>query len=83
MEFERLGYTFRYFFDADVDELGHVDVEGFDVYDGDVLIAELNFLTKDEIDAMDDETLEGLIEDSEMLVKIQNNWEELTGDDED
>lgn len=83
MEFERLGYTFRYFFDADVDELGHVDVEGFDVYDDDVLIAELNFLTKDEIDAMDDETLEGLIEDSEMLVKIQNNWEELTGDDED
>ena len=62
--FERLGYTFRYFFDADVDELGHVDVEGFDVYDGDVLIAELNFFTKDEIDELDDETLEELIDDN-------------------
>ncbi len=64
MEFERIGYRFRYFFDADVDELGHVDVEGFDVYDGDVLIAELNFFTKEEIDEMDDETLYLLIDDN-------------------
>lgn len=63
-EFERIGYRFRYFFDADVDELGHVDVEGFDVYDGDVLIAELNFFTYEEIDEMDDETLYLLIEDN-------------------
>lgn len=63
-EFERIGYRFRYFFDADVDELGHVDVEGFDVYDGDVLIAELNFFTEEEIDKMDDETLYLLIEDN-------------------
>lgn len=63
-EFERIGYRFRYFFDADVDELGHVDVEGFDVYDGDELIAELNFFTKQEIDEMDDETLYLLIEDN-------------------
>lgn len=63
-EFERIGYRFRYFFDADVDELGHVDVEGFDVYDGDVLIAELNFFTYEEIDKMDDETLYLLIEDN-------------------
>ena len=63
-EFERIGYRFRYFFDADVDELGHVDVEGFDVYDGDELIAELNFFTKEEIDEMDDETLYLLIDDN-------------------
>ena len=62
-EFERIGYRFRYFFDADVDELGHVDVDGFDVYDGDVLIAELNFFTKEEIDKMNDETLKLLIND--------------------
>lgn len=63
IEFERIGYRFRYFFDADVKELGHVDVEGFDVYDGDVLIGELNFFTKEEIDKMDDETLYLLIDD--------------------
>ena len=63
-EFERIGYRFRYFFDADVDELGHVAVEGFDVYDGDELIAELNFFTKEEIDEMDDETLYLLIDDN-------------------
>lgn len=62
IEFERIGYRFRYFFDADVDELGHIDVEGFDVYDGDELIAELDFFTKKEIDEMDDETLDELIE---------------------
>lgn len=64
IEFERIGYRFRYFFDADVEELGHVDVEGFDVYDGDELIAELNFFTKEEIDEMDDETLNELIDDN-------------------
>lgn len=64
IEFERIGYRFRYFFDADVDELWHMDVEGFDVYDGDVLIAELNFFTKEEIDKMDDETLKLLIDDN-------------------
>lgn len=64
IEFERIGYRFRYFFDADVEELGHVDVEGFDVYDGDELIAELNFFTEDEIDEMDDETLNELIDDN-------------------
>lgn len=63
-EFERIGYRFRYFLDVDVDELGHVDVEGFDVYDGDVLIAELNFFTYEEIDEMDDETLYLLIDDN-------------------
>lgn len=64
MEFERLGYRFKYFFDADVDEMGHIDVEGFDVYDeDDNLIAELNFFTKEDIDEMEDWEVSELIEE--------------------
>ena len=64
MEFERLGYRFKYFFDADVDEMGHIDVEGFDVYDeDDNLIAELNFFTKEDIDEMEDWEVNELIEE--------------------
>lgn len=64
MEFERLGYKFKYFFDADVDEMGHIDVEGFDVYDeDDNLIAELNFFTKEDIDEMEDWEVSELIEE--------------------
>ena len=59
--FNRLGYHFRYFFDCDVDGLGHVDVEGFDVYDGDTLISEIDFITREEIEEMDDETLLAVI----------------------
>lgn len=64
MEFERLGYKFKYFFDADVDEMGHIDVEGYDVYDeDDNLIAELNFFTKEDIDEMEDWEVSELIEE--------------------
>lgn len=62
--FERLGYTFKYFFDCDVDELGHIDVEGFDVYDGELLIAEINFITAEEIADMDDAILLSLIDEN-------------------
>jgi len=66
MEFKRLGYTFiKYFFDVDVDEMGHIDVEGYDVFDeNNNLIAELNFFTKEEIDEMDDNVLTKIIEDN-------------------
>lgn len=64
MEFERLSYKFKYFFDADVDEMGHIDVEGYDVYDeDDNLIAELNFFTKEDIDEMEDWEVSKLIEE--------------------
>lgn len=62
--FERLGFTFKYFFDCDVDELGHIDVEGFDVYDGELLIAEINFITAEEIADMDDATLLSVIDEN-------------------
>ncbi len=62
MEFERLGYRFKYFFDADVDEMCQLDVEGYDVYDeNDNLIAELNFFTKEDIDEMEDWEVSELI----------------------
>lgn len=64
MEFERLGYTFRYFFDADVDERGHIDIEGYDVYDNGTLIAEIEFVTEDDLKEMSDAELEDLIEDN-------------------
>lgn len=67
MTFERLGYAFKYFFDADVDEMGHIDVEGYDVYKDGKLVAELNFFTKEEIDELSDDELYWLIEDN--LVK--------------
>ena len=61
--FERLGYTFKYFFDCDVDELGHIDVEGFDVYEDGELIAELDFVTADELEEMSDAELIDLIDE--------------------
>ena len=63
-EFYRLGYRFRYFFDADVDELGHIDVEGYDVYDGEKLIAEIDFISAEEIDDMTDEELLAVIDEN-------------------
>ena len=55
-------FEFEYFFDCDVDELGHVDVEGFDVYDEDEkLIAEINFLGWDELNKMSDDEIMELI----------------------
>ena len=44
--------------------MGHIDVEGFDVYDeDDNLIAELNFFTKEDIDEMEDWEVSELIEE--------------------
>lgn len=63
-EFNRLGYRFRYFFDADVDEFGHIDVEGYDVYEGEKLIAEINFISYEDIDEMTDEELLGVINEN-------------------
>lgn len=63
-EFNRLGYRFRYFFDADVDELGHIDVEGYDVYEGEKLVAEINFISYEDIDEMTDEELLGVIDEN-------------------
>ena len=63
-EFNRLGYRFRYFFDADVDEFGHIDVEGYDVYEGEKLVAEINFISYEDIDEMTDEELLGVINEN-------------------
>ena len=63
-EFNRLGYRFRYFFDADVDEFGHIDVEGYDVYEGEKLVAEINFISYEDIDKMTDEELLGVIDEN-------------------
>lgn len=63
-EFNRLGYRFRYFFDADVDEFGHIDVEGYDVYEGEKLVAEINFISYEDIDEMTDEELLGVIDEN-------------------
>lgn len=61
--FNRENYTFKYFFDCDVDEMGHIDVEGYDVYDKNMnLIAELNFIDLEEIINMSDDELMKLIE---------------------
>ena len=60
----RLGYKLRYFFDADVDERGHIDIEGYDVYNNDILIAELEFVSKEDINKMTDDELNDLIEDN-------------------
>ena len=69
--FKRLGYTFKYFFDCDVAEMGHIDVEGYDVFnENGELIAELNLFTKDEIDNMSDCDLLNLIE--EFGIKVDN-----------
>ena len=63
-EFYRLGYRFRYFLDVDVDELGHIDVEGYDVYEGEKLIAEIDFISAEEIDDMTDEELLAIIDEN-------------------
>ena len=63
-EFNRLGYRFRYFFDADVDEFGHIDVDGYDVYEGEKLVAEINFISYEDIDEMTDEELLGVINEN-------------------
>ena len=63
-------YTFRYFYDVDVDELGHVDVEGFDVYDeDDELIAEIDFLGWDELNSMTDDEIMEMVEENRFDVR--------------
>jgi len=65
MEFKRFGYTFKYFFDADVDEMGHIDIEGYDVYnETGKLIAEIQFITEREIMEMSESELEEVIDDN-------------------
>jgi hypothetical protein len=56
-DFERLGYSFRYFFNAGVSDEGFADVEGYDVFQGEKYIASLPFLTKEEIEKMTEEEL--------------------------
>ena len=60
-DFEKAGYQFRYFFDADVDEMCHQDVEGYEVYEDGEYVTELFYITKEEIEAMTDEDLYDLI----------------------
>lgn len=65
MEFKRFNYTFRYFFDTDVEERGHIDIEGYDVYDENGgFIAEIEFISEKEIKEMSEVELEELIEDN-------------------
>lgn len=61
LDFTKAGYTFKYFFDADVDSAGHIDIEGYDVYHGEELVAELQFYTKEELEEMSDSELKELV----------------------
>lgn len=60
-DFERLGYSFRYFFNAGVSDEGFADVEGYDVFQGERYIASLPFLTKEDVTQMTDEELKNII----------------------
>ena len=62
MEFEHCGYIFKYFFDADVDELGHIDVEGYEVYNvNNSYLGEIRYITEEEILALDEKEIDALI----------------------
>ena len=62
--FSRLGYTFRSFFDCDVDEMGHIDVEGVEVKDDmGIVIASVDWAEIEELyDMTDDELIEWVCE---------------------
>lgn len=65
-DFERLGYSFRYFFNAGVSDEGFADVEGYDVFQGERYIASLPFLTKEDVAQMTDEELKNIIKENRM-----------------
>ena len=65
-DFERLGYSFRYFFNAGVSDEGFADVEGYDVFQGERHIACLPFLAKEDVAQMTDEELKNIIKDNRM-----------------
>lgn len=65
-DFERLGYTFRYFFNAGVNDEGFADVEGYDVFQGERYIACLPFLAKEDVAQMTDEELKNIIKENRM-----------------
>lgn len=65
-DFERLGYSFRYFFNAGVSDEGFADVEGYDVFQGERYIASLPFLTKEDVTQMTDEELKNIIKENRM-----------------
>lgn len=65
-DFERLGYTFRYFFNAGVNDEGFADVEGYDVFQGERYIACLPFLAKEDVAQMTDEELKKIIKENRM-----------------
>lgn len=65
-DFERLGYSFRYFFNAGVNDEGFADVEGYDVFQGERYIACLPFLAKEDVAQMTDEELKNIIKENRM-----------------
>lgn len=65
-DFERLGYFFRYFFNAGVSDEGFADVEGYDVFQDERYIACLPFLTKEDVAQMTDEELKNIIKENRM-----------------
>ena len=65
-DFERLGYSFRYFFNAGVSDEGFADVEGYDIFQGERYIASLPFLTKEDVTQMTDEELKNIIKENRM-----------------
>lgn len=65
-DFERLGYSFRYFFNAGVSDEGFADVEGYDVFQGERYIACLPFLAKEDVAKMTDEELKNIIKENRM-----------------
>lgn len=66
LEFNRLGYRFRYFFDCDVDELGHIDVEGVEIYNEgeEQPIAVVDFADYNEVSKMSDDELLNFVDEN-------------------
>ena len=63
-------FNFKYFFDADVDSAGHIDVEGVDIYDeNDEWLCSVNFVLPDTIDELN------TIEFDEFIDKYVNQIE--------
>ena len=67
-DFELFGFNFRYFFDADVDEYCHQDLEGYEVYVDDILVAEIFNITKDKLFGMEEDEIIELIEDNRVTL---------------
>ena len=64
-------FNFRYFFDADVDDTGHIDIEGTDAYDiEDNWIRSIDFVLPVEIEELNDEEFDDFVDKHIKLIEF-------------